>query len=71
MFKKNQESYEQLYVRFSAKMEAIIIKALIGLGMLLVVFQLFLQIQMVREWAVPVESMEGERFELYVRDEFQ
>jgi hypothetical protein len=61
-FRRKQESYEELFVQFSRKIERWIIKMLLVLLILLIVLQALMQFPVLRLWMSEVEQMEGKEY---------
>ncbi len=63
MSRHNDDQYEQRFVSFSNKIEALLIRLLIALGVLILIAQFSLQFKGIRHWLVPVEKQEGEQID--------
>ncbi|MDR6549443.1 hypothetical protein [Paenibacillus qinlingensis] len=59
---QESESYEQLFIRFSVKVEKIIIRAVIFVVILLVCVQALLQNAYIRKHFTRVEPLEGQPY---------
>lgn len=58
-FKRENDSYEQLFILFSHRVEQWFIKIIAGLLVLLLIIQWLLQFPAIRIWFSEVEQMEG------------
>jgi hypothetical protein len=63
MSKIIKDMYENLFIKFSNKIESVLIKALLILGVLIIIAQISLQFKVIRQSIVPVEKQEGEHLE--------
>lgn len=59
---KKEESYEELFVRFSRKVERWMVRLLIGLLILLFIVQALMQFPGIRLWLSEVEQLEGKEY---------
>lgn len=59
--RERQASYELLFVRFSNRMEQLLVKVIIALGLLLLTSQIVLHVPQWRSFVSKVDRIEGKR----------
>lgn len=62
MYSNNKESYEELFIRFSRKVERWIVRLVVGILILLIVVQALMQFSAIRFWLSEVEQLEGKEY---------